>query len=314
MLQQIVRGCLFGLSASVTLALVAWTVTGGNADNLTATAIGVLDNTVNALTIGSTGRTNALTYDSTDTTEIVGINSAWTRTPALYEDFGYGASAGLAIVGAVGQAPVGTALGSNYLNIGFNKFVAYNTGASANTTQPVMTAVGLDIGGEQTSGDGWELSTGWVLTWTRPFVTSTDAAFQACVTITVEDASGAADLHWGFIGIELPVATFNNYANMATIGLEGTANPNTIQTISNLAAAGAVVTDTTSTWADAASKALCVLVSASGVVTYTINGTANTPASFTFNAGTMVRSALWFAHGADLAGKVEITSMSVRFQ
>jgi hypothetical protein len=61
-----------------------------------------------------------------------------------------------------------------------------------------------------------------------------------------------------------------NYANFAAIGLSGTAGH--IQTLTNLASAGVVTTDTTEVAVNATTFEIAVYVDAFGNVTYEVNG------------------------------------------
>jgi hypothetical protein len=136
----------------------------------------------------------------------------------------------------------------------------------------------------------------------------TDGAFFMQATFTLEDASGASLLLAGFHKVEPYQTDFNNYDELACIGVNGSANPNTIKIATILNNAATVVTDTTNTWADAATKTLKVLVSAAGAVTYQIDGAApSTTAAFSFDSGEVVTPFVGFIHSADVAGKVEMS-------
>jgi hypothetical protein len=180
---------------------------------------------------------------------------------------------------------------------------------------PILTAVGWDIGMDQTAADGIELTNGILPRCPVAFVVGTDAAFFFSAQIKVQDASGANPLLVGFRKAEAYQAVYTGYADYAAIGIVGTSDPNLIKTVTEAAGGGTTTTDTTNTWADAATKTLTVKVSAAGVVTYQINGAAPTAVvAFSFTAGDVVVPFLYFLEAADLAGTVEMISWEVGFQ
>ena len=188
-------------------------------------------------------------------------------------------------------------------------------GAGQTILAPVLTATGWDISLDQTSTEGIELTNGILSRCPVAFTVGTDAAFAFAAKLKVEDASGCNPLVIGFRKAEAYQATVAAYADYAAIGIIGTANPNTIKTTTEAAGAGNTDTDTTNTWADAATKTLKVLVSAAGVVTYQIGGVAPTVvAAFSFTAADVVVAFLFFLHAADVAGVVELISWEVGFQ
>lgn len=241
-------------------------------------------------------------------------------TPALAAGFGYRESFTPGEIAAVPSALM-TIAGlvqsavAQQLNIGYFGPHAFIFGQStAQTILPVMDSIGLDIGGDQVNGEAYEMFAGVLGASGRPAVVGVDPAFYFCATIEVADASGAADLHVGWrSATQTQTATLTTYLNYATIGLEGTSNPNTIQIMTGNDDTD-VTTDTTDTWADAASKKLCANVSGAGAVTYTINGSAPTAtASFTFDDGDSLIPFIHFGHGGDVAGAVDVTLWEVGY-
>jgi hypothetical protein len=186
--------------------------------------------------------------------------------------------------------------------------------STAQTILPVMDTVGLDISGDQVSAEAYEMFAGVLGASGRPAVVGLDPAFYFCATLTVADASGASDLHVGWrSATQTQTGTITTYLNYATIGLEGTADPNTIQLMTGNDDTD-VTTDTTNTWADGASKKLCVNVSGTGAATYTIDGAAPTAvAAFNFDDGDSLIPFVQVQHGADLAGAVDLTEWAVGY-
>ncbi len=181
---------------------------------------------------------------------------------------------------------------------------------------PVLTAVGLNIvQDDAAAADGIELTTGITARNPLAFTVGTDGGFYVAVRAKIADASGCNPFVIGFRKAEAYQATVAAYADYAYIGIIGTANPNTIFTTTELAGAGNVDTDTTQTWADAATKTLKVKVSSAGVVTYEIEGAAPTVvAAFSFAAAAVVVPSIFFLQAADLAGTIELISFDCGLQ
>ncbi len=224
-------------------------------------------------------------------------------------DFASAPSALMTIAG-LAQSAVAQQLDIGYF--GAHAFIFAQS--TAQTILPVMDTVGLDIGGDQVSGEAYEVFAGVLGASGRPAVIGVDPAFYFCLTATIADTSGASDFHVGWrSATQTQTATITTYLNYATVGLEGTSNPNTIQLMTGNDDTD-VTTDTTDTWADGVSKKLCVNVSAAGAVTYTINGSAPTAtAAFSFDDGDSVIPFVQFQHGADVAGAVDITAWEVGY-
>lgn len=219
---------------------------------------------------------------------------------------------------SVGRLGVGAAVGTtgsrNLMRFPGTMF-EYHIKGTQTILSPVLTAVGLDIGMDQTAADGIEMTHGITARNPVAFTVGTDAAFYVAATIKVEDASGANPLVIGFRKAEAYQATVAAYADYAAIGIIGTANPNTIFLTTEAAGGGNTDTDTTMTWADGATKQLKVKVSSAGVVTYEVNNAAPTAvAAFSFTAADVVVPFLFFLNAADVAGLVEITNWEVGLQ
>ena len=94
-----------------------------------------------------------------------------------------------------------------------------------------------------------------------------------------------------------------------------TTSPTNVVIFDELNAGGGVLTNTTDLWGgDAATKTLKVLVSAAGVVTYTINGAAPTVThAFTFDAADVVVPYIRIEHSASPT-EVNLISMKIGYQ
>lgn len=279
------------------------------------------DNTAAGIDFGAAGATALIRLDTTNGEEKIVLRGAMSRSPGWVETFGEGASLGLSTLKFDLAAFTGTTAITHYAYTGDGNVFAYAAIGAGQTLDLAASATGLNIAGDQTSTEGYEVFGGIGDASGRPLIPGTDPAFKGCWTIAVGDASGASDLHVGFRKIELAQGTFEAYDEYASIGIEGTANPNTIFILNELDANldgtgdGTLSTDTTNTWADAASKVVCVLVSAARAVTYTIDGAPpSTTQAFSFTDGIMVIPYLWYLQGADLADTVNVTHSTVTFQ
>lgn len=206
-----------------------------------------------------------------------------------------------------GAAASGATGARNLLSFGMHDFEQHVKGAGQTIILPVLTDVGLDIGLDQTSTEGMELTQGITNRSKHAYKIGTDPAFFLRVKIKVEDASGCNPLLIGFRKAEAYQTTVAAYDTYAALGIIGTANPNVIKTTTELAAAGNVDTDTTKTWADGVTKELRVDVDSGGKVKYSIDGVVLTvPPALTLTAALYVVPFLFFLNSADLAGTVEL--------
>jgi len=215
---------------------------------------------------------------------------------------------GLAATGATGD--------TDLLRTGSNVFEYHIKGAGQTIICPTLAATGIDIALDEVSTEGLEITSG-IATLQAPyaFKVGTSPAFQFCATATINDASGASNFLVGFRKAEAYQADETGYSDYALIGTVGTANPNTIQIETENDGASATVTDTTNTWADAASKTLCAKVSGAGVTTYTINGAPPTvTAAYTFDDTDTLIPTIYFLHGADVVETLTLQKFEAGLQ
>ena len=216
---------------------------------------------------------------------------------------------------ADGSFPKGAATGAtgdeNVLMFNNGEQLYHHVLGTQTLITPNIVAAGLDIAQDLTNTDGMEIcgapSTGTGI----EFTVGTDAAFYFSCALTITDVTGTDDLAIGFRKKEAFQAAVDNYDEMAAFNIIG-GNIN-IETILNGTAT--TTTDTTDNWADTASKTLKVLVSAAGVVTYTIDGSApTTTAAFTFDDGEVVTPFVYLLHASDIAEATIITTWDVGYQ
>ncbi len=214
-------------------------------------------------------------------------------------------------------APTGTAGNANALNSGTTMYRWYVIGTQT-TLAPVLDTAGLGLNLVQDAaagGDGLELCVGNPLYSPMAFTIGTDAAFFIQASFICQDTSGTNPLIIGFRRAVAFDATLANYTDFATIGLVGTANPNTIQIQTQVNTLGVTTTNTTQTVADATRVQFKVSVSAAGVVTYQVNYAAPTvTAAFTFDTGDVVIPFVRFAQAADLTTYASCNLLECGFQ
>lgn len=195
-------------------------------------------------------------------------------------------------------------------------------GAGQTITGPAITASGLNISGDQTADEGYELFSHWLgASGMGPFVIGQSPAFYFKIKLNIADISGTDDLQFGFRRAEIVNAAWDDYLDAVAMGVIAANDPGEvyIQTILNNAAT--TETDTTDTWADATDAEFAFFVSAAGVVTYqhdlSTPGTLAAPtatAVFTFDDGDPVIPFCRFLHDTALAGEVNVLKWEVGYQ
>ena len=239
----------------------------------------------------------------------VGAGAVVTRaSKRWYKDFA--GSAEPIFLAASGAAASGTANARNVVIFpGQTTFdgalcMGYNALGTQTITGPAISALGVDIAQDQADNEGAEYS-GPLTGGGQVFTVGTDPAFYISVKVRIADVSGADPFLVGFRKQEAAQAAYDDYDEAAWIGIVGTAGDIKINTILNNAAS--TLTDTTDNAADATSVTFKVSVSAAGVVTYQINGAApTTTAAFTFDTGEVLIPSIFFLHGTDVAGSVQL--------
>lgn len=189
--------------------------------------------------------------------------------------------------------------------------IAYSPKGTQTITAPVLTAVGLDIGMDQTDNDGVELGGSAIDRARNTFTIGTSEPFFLSVRFKIEDVSGTDDCAIGFRKTQASQANFDDYTDAATLNV--ISGDVFIETILNNAATTS--TDTTSNWADTETHTLTVKVAKDGKALYEIDGTApTTTAAFTFDSGDVVHPFMFMLNAIDLVGKVEIISWECGLQ
>lgn len=210
-----------------------------------------------------------------------------------------------------GGAAGGTAGNNNVLILPTTAF-EYSILGTQTITAPVITASGLDMGSmDQTADDGLELNHGILSSQIPSFIIGTDTAFFLRARFSIADVSGTDDCAIGFRKVEANQANIDDYADMAVLNV--ISGDIKIETI--VGGAATVTTDTTQNWADTETHELVVLVSSSGVVTYTIDGSAPTvTAAYSFTSALTVMPFFYFLQDSDIAGAVPLMVWECGFQ
>lgn len=213
--------------------------------------------------------------------------------------------------GKSGTAATGTAGDENILMLPTTA-MEYHILGTQTIVAPSVTASGLDLGTmDQTANDGLELNHGVLSSQIPSFIVGTDAAFFFRVRFSIADVSGTDDCLVGLRKVEANQANVDDYADMAALNvISGDINIETI-----VGGAATVTTDTTDNWADGETHELKVLVSATGAVTYLIDGVApSTTAAYTFTDGLNVMPFMYFLQDTDIAGAVPVMEWECGYQ
>jgi hypothetical protein len=215
----------------------------------------------------------------------------------------------------LGTACTGTAGDHNVLYTGKNAFDWYVIGTQT-ILAPSLDTFGLNLVQDAgTAGDGMELCMGVTAISPAAFIIGTDAAFFITVEFKAEDVSGTNPLIVGFRKAQAFDATLANYTDFVSIGLVGTANPNTIYIQTQKTTAGVVATDTTQTVADGIVVRFSIKVSSAGVVTYLVNSAAPTAtAAYTFTTGLTVVPFIRFTEAAHFTSYASCDYFELGFQ
>jgi hypothetical protein len=181
---------------------------------------------------------------------------------------------------------------------------------------PRMDGNGLLISLDLTVAEGAEYNFGAARTNSRhAFTIGTSPAFFFEVGLRINDMDGAAPYIIGFRKAEANNAVFGDYTDYAAIGMIAATTAVNVITVNEINAAGQTITNTTDAWGgDGTTNTLRILVSAAGVVTYTINGSAPSVAgAVTFDNADVVCPFIHLVHSAS-ATAVNITSLKCGFQ
>ena len=175
---------------------------------------------------------------------------------------------------------------------------------------PALNTGGLNVSGDQTDNDGWEMRGASSLAEgvlnKDVFMIGTSPAFYISCKFSIADVSAIDDLRLGFAQKdEAFTATTDNYTDAAWMSVIS----GDIKTQTIIGNAATVTTDLTAPnsgdFADGETHTLAVYVSSAGVVTYKLNGATPTGAvAYTF-ANALLVTPMWFhRHDSDVGGAI----------
>ena len=211
--------------------------------------------------------------------------AAWDQNN-LFDNFAYNpVSAQVA-----GGAASGTAGHTNVMNTKKNSFEYFVLGTQTVLAPSLDSAgFGMNFTMTNTSNQGLEMTLGVLASSPASFLIGTSAAFFIRANFTVTTTGNVNPLLIGFRKAQAYNATLSTYTDFAAIGIVGTADPNELETQTQIGSAGVVSTDTTQTIADGTVFNLALFVDKSGNVTYQFNEqTPTVVAAYQFTAGLTV--------------------------
>ncbi len=188
-------------------------------------------------------------------------------------------------------------------------------GAGQTIIAPRMGTTGLLTSLDLTNAEGAEYNFGNNPNNKFAFTIGTSAAFYMELAVNAADVGGLDPFVCGFRKQQANAATFTDYTDFATIGARATTAADVIVLQTDLNNAGETITNTTDAWTDGQTKTFRILVSAAGVVTYTIDGVAPTvTAAFTFDNGDVVTPFIRHTFGAATPAAINWISLKIGFQ
>jgi hypothetical protein len=198
-----------------------------------------------------------------------------------------------------GGAATGATGDRDILQFGLSRFEQVILGAGQTAFNPPIVAGGLNIAGDQTATEGFEITNGIDVRQETLYTIGTDTPFQFEVEMLSDDVSGTS-FYVGFRKNQAYATALATYTDFATLGLVGTATTG-----------GVITTDTGLTLADSIVKKFRVEVSSTGKVTYFVGGAVVPQVAYTFAATTQVIPFVFFLQSADLAPNVLLSSWKV---
>ena len=228
----------------------------------------------------------------------------------------FSASPVLQATATTGAAPTGATGAVNLMMLqGGEIMEQFIIGGGQTIIAPRMSTTGLLTSLDLTATEGAEYNFGINANSKHAYTIGTSAAFYIELAVNAADVGGLDPLLVGFRKNDANNGTYTSYTDFASIGARATTATDVAVISTDLNNAGEVYTNTTDAWTDGQTKTFKVLVSAAGVVTYTINGAAPTAtAAFTFDAGDVVIPFIHHVFGATNPGAINWVSLKIGFQ
>lgn len=213
------------------------------------------------------------------------------RPQQFFADSAYGRSAYeefktrvLALGSAQNVLPTGGSGDVNLLMTPNTIIEAYNIGAQTLLCPVVEVDEGLNLQGDNTNGEGFELNFGTGTRASKQYVVGTDRV-KLSVTFKIEDVSGVTEALVGFRKLAANEQAVTSYTDYAFI----TVTAGDIDTRTRLNTGTAVDTDSTDNRTDGQTKTLSVEVAQNGAVAFYIDDvTPTVTQEFTFDDGDII--------------------------
>jgi hypothetical protein len=196
-------------------------------------------------------------------------------------------------------------------------FEQYNTTVSTAIAPSVSATLGRGLNIDTIGGGNAksiEITEGNTVNAKNAFVIGTSPAFYVQATFNIATLADVADVYLGFRKVQTYQATIPaGYTDYATIGVHGAAGEIELQT--QIGSGGNTITDTTNAITAATNFTVRVNVSATGVVTYLLNGVApTTVAAYTFTSALTVVPYLIYTSAAGAHAEVDFVSYQCGLQ
>jgi hypothetical protein len=224
----------------------------------------------NALLQASSEPEGVIAYAVDTNTSYLRSGSSWRpldpRSIEWSMTFNEGASKGfVAAAEAAGAAYSTTPDALNYITYGYPpiRFTFVTNTTATGTVTPAAEALGIDLNaGSPGDNDEWTATFGTIDGTGGPAIIGTTPAFKFCATLSIHDVDGTDGLYVMVTstGLHVDLSSADpNYTSYCAIGITGSSDPATIFVSDNTTGG----TDTTNTWANDASKEVCILVGGS---------------------------------------------------
>lgn len=307
---------LSGNATAGTSTLNLGTGTGGKTVNIASGA------GVNVVTLGSANTTSSLTLQAgsgniTATGTFEAIDTKVIRPTGI--DLTFKSSPTTCTAADTGGVATGSSGDINLLSFKEGIIMEQFIMGTQTIIKPVMDETGLLCSLDLASTEGAEYNFGAARALSEyAFTIGTSAAFFFEVKLTLADVSAGDPYFIGFRKVQANNITFSSYTDYYALGMNEATSETNIILSSEKNGTGQTLQNSDDAWpgGDAGSATLKVFVSAAGVVTATIDGSApTTPLAFTFDNADVVCPCIHLFHSTiTIPGAIHLVDMAVGFQ